>query len=78
MDTLSIERTSEAIVIKLPLDLAPQQLQHMLDYFTYVESGSKGSVTQELIDELAKEAKAGWWEKNKHRFVGQEGFEDVM
>ncbi|MDX2069997.1 MAG: helix-turn-helix domain-containing protein [Haliscomenobacter sp.] len=28
--------------------------------------------TQEQIDELAREAKSGWWERNKDRFPGLE------
>ena len=31
-----------------------------------------GQATQAQIDELAKEAKSGWWERNKDRFPGLE------
>jgi len=77
MAILSIERTSEAVVIKLPLDASSEYIENMLNYFTYVQIGSGSKVTQEQIDELAKEAKSGWWAENKGRFEGVEGFEDL-
>jgi len=33
---------------------------------------------QEQIDELAREVKKGWWERNKARFKGISGFEDLV
>lgn len=76
MQTISVERTDEAIVIKLPLNKSAEEIQAMLNYFRYVELGMRSQITQAQIDELAKEAKAGWWEQNKDRFIGQPGFED--
>ena len=72
---VTVERTSEAIVIKLPLDRSAEQIQHMLNYFRYVDLGADTRITQEQIDELAKDAKSGWWERNKARFAGKPGFE---
>jgi hypothetical protein len=76
MQAISVERTDEAIVIKLPLDKSAEEIQAMLHYFRYVELGMRSQITQEQVDELAKEAKVGWWARNKHRFIGQPGFED--
>lgn len=75
MSAVTIERTDEAIVIKLPLSKSPAEIQHMLNYFRYVEIGMKSKITQDQIDELAKEAKSDWWLKNKSRFIGKPGFE---
>lgn len=77
MQNFQIERTSEAIVIKLPLDSSAEEIQNMLNYFKYVRIGSGSQVTDEQISALAKEAKAGWWARNKHRFLGKEGFEGL-
>ena len=77
MQSLSIERTSEAIVIKLPLDSTAIEIQNMLNYFKYVRIGGASKVTDAQIEELAKDAKSGWWEKNKDRFLGKEGFEGL-
>ncbi len=75
MSILSIERTEEALVIKLPLDAATDEIQNLLNYLRYVNVGSKSDVQQQDIDALAIEAKSGWWEANKHRFEGKPGFE---
>lgn len=77
MSVLSIERTHEAVVIKLPLDSSAESIQNLLNYFAYVQAGSGSRVTQEQIDELAREGKAGWWAANRGRFKGVSGFEDL-
>lgn len=78
MAILSIERTDEAIVIKLPLDASADYIQNTLNYLRYVQLGASSRVKQSDIDQLAAEAKSGWWEKNKARFEGVEGFEDLL
>lgn len=65
---LSIERTDQEIIIRLPLDLAVNDIQRMLDYLAYKQAIQNSQATQEQIDELAKEAKKGWWERNMDRF----------
>ncbi len=67
---LTIERTDREIIIRLPLDLGVNDIQRMLDYLAYKNAIKNSQATQEQIDELAKEAKSGWWEKNKDRFSG--------
>jgi len=69
---LTIERTDREIIIRLPLDLAINDLQRMLDYLAYKQAIQNSQATQEQIDELAKEAKSGWWERNKDRFPEEE------
>lgn len=76
--SVTVERTSEAIIIKLPLDTKVSDVQNVLNYFEYVNLVSKSEATQEDIDELAKKAKSGWWEENKERFKDIPGFEDVL
>lgn len=67
---LSIERTDREIIIRLPADFKVEDIQRMLDYLSYKQAVSNSKATQEEIDELAKEVKKGWWEKNKGRFPG--------
>ncbi len=74
---ITIEKTDEAIWIKLPPDTAETDIKHFLSYFSYVNLVSKSQAKQEEIDELAREVKKGWWEKNKARFKGITGFEDL-
>ena len=67
---LTIERTDREIIIRLPLDLGVNDIQRMLDYLAYKQAIQNSQATQEQIDELANEAKSGWWERNKDRFPG--------
>ncbi len=75
--TYTIERTDKEILIKLPIGSTPKQVQNMLNLLRYLELGQTNKITQEQVDELAKETKEKWWEENKHRFEGVDGFEDL-
>ena len=48
-----------------------------VDNFEYIDLVSKSKASQEDIDALAAEAKAGWWARNKERFKDLPGFEDI-
>lgn len=74
--TYTVEQTDKEIVIRLPIATTPKEIQGVLNYFRYLELGKNNNIKQSLIDQYAKEAKSGWWEKNKHRFEGIEGFEN--
>jgi hypothetical protein len=74
---VSVERTPEAVTITLPPTVDHNDIQYLLDFFAFQEAVSKSQATQEEIDALAKEVKSGWWERNKHRFEGKEGFENL-
>lgn len=67
---LTIERTDQEIIIRLPLDMGINDIQRMLDYLSYKQAIKNSQATQEQIDELAETVKSGWWEKNKDRFPG--------
>ena len=64
-----IERTSEEIIIRLPSYVDIDGLQRLVDFLTYKEATSKSKAKQSDVDSLAKEIKAGWWTKNRERFV---------
>lgn len=65
---LTIERTNEEIIIRLPATWNITDLQRILDYLSYKQAVSNSQATQEEIDDFAREVKQGWWEKNKARF----------
>ncbi len=67
---LTIERTDQEIIIRLPADMEVQDIQRMLDYLFYKQAIKDSQATQSQIDELAREVKQGWWKKNKERFPG--------
>lgn len=75
---VTIESNAKEILIKLSIDTSLDDIQQILKYFTYINLVSKSKADQEQIDDLAKEVKSGWWEKNKDRFKGKPGFEDVL
>ena len=65
---LTFERTDDEIIIRLPSDLAVEDIQRMLNYLSYKRAIKDSQATEEQISQLAKEAKKGWWKKNKDRF----------
>jgi hypothetical protein len=65
---VSVERTEEAILIKLPLDTEASDIQRVLNFFEYVDLVSGSQAKQDDIDTLAREANKDWWEQNKERF----------
>lgn len=66
---MQIERTNDEILIRVAANTDLTGLQRILDYIKFREIASKSKATQEQIDELAKESKSSWWEKNKSRFI---------
>jgi len=65
---MKVERSSKEIVIRLSPKTDISGLQKILDYLKFKEIASKSKATQDQIDELARESKSRWWEKNKRRF----------
>jgi hypothetical protein len=66
---MTIERTNDEIIIRLPAYVNTEGLQRLVDYLIYKESTSKSMAEQSDIDLLAKEVKAGWWSKNRNRLI---------
>lgn len=66
---MQIERTNNEILIRVAPSTDLTGLQRILDYIKFREIASKSKASQEEIDELAKESKSSWWEKNKSRFI---------
>lgn len=65
---MQIERTNNEILIRGVSSTDLTGLQRILDYIKFKGIASKSKATQEEIDELAKESKSTWWDKNKSRF----------
>lgn len=74
---VDVQRTEDAILIKLPLSALPDDIESVLTYFRYIELGSKSKITQDDVDAFVKETKGVWWKKNKQRFIGAKGFENM-
>lgn len=66
---MQIERTTDEIVIRIPSYVDTKGLQRLIDFLTYREATAKSKAKQADVDELAKEVKKGWWDKNRSKFV---------
>ena len=66
---MTIERTTEEIIIKVPSFVNTEGIQRIIDLLAYREATAKSKAKQKDIDELAKNIKKGWWKKNKSRFL---------
>ncbi len=64
-----IERKVEEVIIRLPADIDTEGLQNLIDYLTYIEVTGKSKAKQIDIDELTKDIKKGWWEKNRGKLT---------
>jgi hypothetical protein len=64
-----IERTDKEVIIRLPSYVDTTGLQRLVDHLSYKEATARSKATQADIDQLAKEVKKGWWEKNRNRLV---------
>ena len=64
-----IERTADAIIVRLPTNINIEEIQRFLNYLRYKEIVAKSKATQEDVDQLAHEVNKNWWEKNKSKFL---------
>ena len=64
-----VERANNEVVIRLPSYMNFEAMQRMIDLVSLKEANARSVATQEDIDQLAKEAKKGWWEKNGSRYL---------
>lgn len=72
---IDIQRTDEAVVIKLPATSLPEDIEVALSYLRYLQIGAKSKLTQKDVLHFVKETKGAWWAKNKERF-GDDKAED--
>lgn len=66
---MTIKRTNNEIIIRLPSYVNTEGLQRFVDYLNYLEATAKSKAKQSDVDKLAKEVKKGWWTKNRKRFI---------
>ena len=68
-DIMEIERTNNQIIIRLPANVDTEGLQKFIDYLSYKETTANSVAKQSDVDQLAKDSKKGWWDKNRSRFI---------
>ena len=64
-----IERTDNEIIVRIPSYVGVENVQRFIDLIQWNEATAKSQATQEEINEIAGEAKKGWWEANRNRFI---------
>ena len=66
---MTIERTDNEIILRLPSNIDPIGLQRIISYLQYKEATAGSEATEETVNNLADESKKRWWAENKHRFL---------
>lgn len=66
---MTIERSNNEIIIRLPGNVDTDGLQRLINFLTYKEATLRSRAKQDAVDRLAAEVNKGWWEKNKGRFL---------
>ncbi|MBS9524283.1 hypothetical protein KI659_09675 [Litoribacter alkaliphilus] len=66
---MKIEKIDNEIVIRVSDETDLTGLERLLDFLKLRETTSKSKITAEQIDELSKDIKTSWWEKNKAKFL---------
>ena len=66
---MTIERTAEEVIIRLPANVEPEGLQRLVDYLVYQAATAGSQATQAAVDELAREVNRGWWAANRDRLL---------
>ena len=69
---MTIERTADAIIIRLPTNVDVEAIQRFLNYLRYKEIVANSTATEVDVEELAKAVNNTWWEKNKAYFLPNE------
>ncbi|MBT0809919.1 hypothetical protein KIH41_01340 [Litoribacter ruber] len=66
---MKIEKIDNEIVIRVSDETDLTGLERLLDFLKLRETTSKSKITADQIDELSKDIKTSWWEKNKAKFL---------
>jgi hypothetical protein len=71
MVAMTIQHKEDEIIIKIPTSVGMEEIQRVLDYLGYKIAVSNSKANQAEVDKLATEVNAGWWERNKAKFLEQ-------
>lgn len=66
---MTIERTPDAIIVKLPPDTSLEEIEGFLNYLRYKQIVDAKKTVREDLVQLAQIATDNWWEQNKHHFT---------
>jgi hypothetical protein len=66
---MTIERTKNEIILRLPADIDTIGLQRIVNYLKFKETIKNSKATEKQANDLAKESKQNWWTENKAKFI---------
>ena len=62
---MTIERTKNEVIFRLPSNINLDDLQDFADYFQYRTIANKSKASQTEVDNLVKDIKKGRWDKTR-------------
>lgn len=66
---MTVERTQNEIIIKIPANVNIEGLQRLLDFLTYQEAVAGSQAVQAEVDKLVKKVKKGRWARNRAQYL---------
>jgi 5S rRNA maturation endonuclease (ribonuclease M5) len=70
--TTKVERNKkDEVVITISGAKDAESLQRLMNYVQYMLATEGSKARQADVDKLAREVNAGWWKKNKKRYLGE-------
>jgi hypothetical protein len=64
-----VERTTNEVIIRLPVSVDTEDIQRFLNYARYKELTAGFKTDQKEVDKLAAEINTKWWTKNRSKLV---------
>lgn len=69
MKPMLIQNINNETIIRVPSSVNFVYMQDFIDYLSVKTILSKSQATDKQIDEIAENAQADWWKKNKSKFL---------
>ncbi|MGC4130503.1 MAG: hypothetical protein QM564_13345 [Bergeyella sp.] len=66
---MTIERTTNEIIFRLPSDIDILSLQKILNFLKYKNAVKNSKATEKDAENLAEELKENWWKENKKKYI---------
>ena len=66
---IDVKAENGEVHITFPTDgMSPEQVNDFVTWLRVESIARRSKLTEQAAWQLSEEIKAGWWEKNKHRF----------
>ena len=66
---MTIERTIDEIIIRIPSSINVDDIQQLIDYLTYKKIITKSQATQKDVDSLVAAVKKGRWSQRRANYI---------